>query len=452
MNPIPDKLLWLRAAAFRIGSEFLSPDECNDKDSDTSLLRCINVIVHALEQSRMEPQNGNSEEDDESAEVNESEFEEIYRSIFADLTVDMEENQELVTFFEDHPLPNSKIVWVRALAFRIASEFLTDTRSQNLSLLRCINVIVHNIERFYLKPKPYVLNINPPKPTPSTPQIDLDCSLQSVIQHYWNLDMNRLNPNVDYKLNVQSGKKPYDRGDAAPEPLFTYVDQSILRQRTTYSTFVALLDNYSAQTGVAENMTQEELCETRAFLRAVSRTAPMQLCRKYCAAHGDGIPGDEEGFTKLLHDLWFRGYGRSHGGGGRDSSGFEHVFVGEIKNGKISGFHNWITFYLEEKAGLIDYRGYIKPRGRRDVIDDNDHILTLQFQWRGVEKAMGGGFIGVSPEFELAMYTTCFLLGEENNEVELDTGYDTFRLNIKCYKMGKNQIGTVYPEVLEHYD
>lgn len=30
-------------------------------------------------------------------------------------------------------------------------------------------------------------------------------------------------------------------------------------------------------------------------------------------------------------------------------------FLGEIKKGKVSGFHNWIRFYLLEKQGVVDY-------------------------------------------------------------------------------------------------
>jgi hypothetical protein len=30
-------------------------------------------------------------------------------------------------------------------------------------------------------------------------------------------------------------------------------------------------------------------------------------------------------------------------------AGFEHVFVGEESRGKITGLHNWIQYYLEEK-------------------------------------------------------------------------------------------------------
>ena len=156
---------------------------------------------------------------------------------------------------------------------------------------------------------------------------------------------------------------------------------------------------------------------------------------------------------KLLHKIWFDLYRRE---GSRDSSGFEHVFVGEVKDGDVSGFHNWIQFYLEEKRGNLDYRGYIKPRSRNDALaDSNDHLLTLQFSWNGVEKFVSSSFIGVSPEFEFALYTMCFLVGEEKNDVELNTGgveNDTFGLKITCYKIARDKVGTSFPDVTSHYE
>lgn len=56
--------------------------------------------------------------------------------------------------------------------------------------------------------------------------------------------------------------------------------------------------------------------------------------------------------------IWFTPYSR--GGRQVSSSGFEHVFVGEVKNSKVSGFHNWLTFLKEEGEGDLDYKGYLK--------------------------------------------------------------------------------------------
>jgi len=79
-------------------------------------------------------------------------------------------------------------------------------------------------------------------------------------------------------------------------------------------------------------------------------------------------------------------------------------------------------------------------------------VLTLQFRWHGIEKFVGTSFIGVSPEFEFAVYTTCFLLGSEENDISLKTGTDEFKLNIRCYKIAHDKIGTAFPEANAHFD
>ena len=69
---------------------------------------------------------------------------------------------------------------------------------------------------------------------------------------------------------------------------------------------------------------------------------------------------DRRQFKHQLYDLWFKLYRRSRESRVLDSSGFEHVFVGETRNKReVLGFHNWIQFYLQEKAGNVDYQGYV---------------------------------------------------------------------------------------------
>ena len=41
--------------------------------------------------------------------------------------------------------------------------------------------------------------------------------------------------------------------------------------------------------------------------------------------------------------------------------------MGETRGGEVLGFHNWIQFYLQEKAGNVDYQGYILGRKVNDL-------------------------------------------------------------------------------------
>merc|ERR1712151_1149644 len=176
----------------------------------------------------------------------------------------------------------------------------------------------------------------------------------------------------------------------------------------------------------------------------------MQFCHQYLCVNSSDIPKDIKKFKTLLHEIWFTNYSRTRGGK-RNSSGFEHVFVGELDSNGVSGFHNWIQYYLEEKKGHVDYRGYIKPQNQSDITNDDDHVLTIQFTWNDIEKFVATLFIGTSPEFEIALYTLCFLLEGDStkNVLKLDTGFDIFSLNVTCHKMYRNKIGSCFVKALE---
>ena len=58
-----------------------------------------------------------------------------------------------------------------------------------------------------------------------------------------------------------------------------------------------------------------------------------------------------------MYKMWFYRYRRAKW---RDSSGFEHVFLGEISRDVVTGFHNWIQLYHLERKNELDYRGFLK--------------------------------------------------------------------------------------------
>lgn len=68
---------------------------------------------------------------------------------------------------------------------------------------------------------------------------------------------------------------------------------------------------------------------------------------------------------------------------------------------------------------------------------DSWSILTLDF----------------APFVIVHSFLDSFLMGDEENNVSLDTGTgDTFDLKIRCYKMAHDKVGTAFPEATAHYD
>lgn len=272
--------------------------------------------------------------------------------------------------------------------------------------------------------------------------------LSAAATRLWQLDFQRLAPGVDYAIQLQSGKKPYQQGDAADLPLFAYVSEEALA-RPSWAAFIALLDNYEASVGQAETVTREERAEETAFLDQIFSFPCMRYCHRYLAAK-HLVPASEPQFKALLKQIWFGLYRRVVE---NDSSGFEHVFVGEAKEGKIIGLHNWIQIYLEERKGNLNYLGYIKPKVRGAGYtrpDEAEQLVTIQFAWNDDVKPAGSSFIGVSPGFEMALYTMCFLAGEEHQTLQVGP----YGVDLTCFKMhrkGKDYIGTSFPAAAENF-
>ncbi|KAG6493919.1 hypothetical protein ZIOFF_048924 [Zingiber officinale] len=248
---------------------------------------------------------------------------------------------------------------------------------------------------------------------PSREELD---DLSQACNRLWELDLDRLVPGKDYMIDCGRGKKAYQKEDVASDSLFSWLSNDVF-MRPIYSRFCSLLDNYNPYVGCKEVVTSEEKHEQTAFIEEISRTAPIKYLYHYLVAK-DMISYDYENFKRMMLDLWFNLYDR--GGSSSCSSAFEHVFVGEIKGRgdyEVSGFHNWI-----------------QP-------DSETHLLTIQFKWNGILKSVSTSLVGVSPEFEIALYTLCFFAGGVDNHVVLGP----YSVNIKCYRLGKDTIGSVFP-------
>ncbi|KAF5888327.1 Poly(U)-specific endoribonuclease, partial [Clarias magur] len=231
-----------------------------------------------------------------------------------------------------------------------------------------------------------------------------DSEIQKVSEVLYLLDSNRASESelfIRPQTLIQSAVTN-EKNDLSPLPLFVYVDEASLFSKPTYAALISLLDNYERKTGVSENYGSVEVREQENFLKESMKNT--ELGRElFSFFHTKGYYSSWEEFLYDLRMMWFGLYSRSSGS--LDSSGFEHIFSGEIKNGKVSGFHNWVRFYLQEKSGLLNYYSHSYD-GPWMVYPD---VLGMQFMWDGYYKEVGSSLIGASPEFDLAVYTLCYV-------------------------------------------
>uniref|UniRef100_A0A8C6JBL6 Uridylate-specific endoribonuclease n=1 Tax=Melopsittacus undulatus TaxID=13146 RepID=A0A8C6JBL6_MELUD len=268
-----------------------------------------------------------------------------------------------------------------------------------------------------------------------------DQELLHISEQLYGADHNKAQPS-DITINPQYQASPEETGDQqdrSPQPLYGYVNEKLF-SKPTYSSFIKLLDNYRRSTGKEEEVTEEELREQENFLREVMKTELMK--KLFTFLHSKNRYGSEQEFLADLQEMWFGLYSR--GDGEQDSSGFEHIFSGEVKKGKVSGFHNWIRFYLLEKQGMVNYFSH-NFNGPWDTYPD---VLGLQFSWDGFYKEVGAAFIGCSPEFELGLYTLCFI-ARPGRECHLSLGghslsIQTYPWTKSTYGNGRKFIATAY--------
>ncbi|XP_027700049.1 poly(U)-specific endoribonuclease [Vombatus ursinus] len=265
--------------------------------------------------------------------------------------------------------------------------------------------------------------------------------LLTISEKIYKADINKARKE-DIILNSQNRISPSetnDQVDRCPEPLYSYVNEELF-SKPTYAAFINLLNNYHRVTGQGEHFSPQQLGEQDTFLQEIMKTAVMK--ELYDFLHQKNRYSSEQEFVSDLKNMWFGLYSR--GSDERDSSGFEHVFSGEVKKGKVAGFHNWIRFYLQEKKGLVDYYSH-NYDGPWDSYPD---VLGMQFNWDGFYKEVGSAFIGSSPEFEFALYSLCFI-SRPGRVCHLSLGgypvaIQTYTWDKITYGNGKKYIATAY--------
>ncbi|CAG5089356.1 Oidioi.mRNA.OKI2018_I69.PAR.g12184.t1.cds [Oikopleura dioica] len=261
----------------------------------------------------------------------------------------------------------------------------------------------------------------------------------------WNYDGNAAIVGQDFEIDLGGRTRYNDDEDKAEDPLFSSVSEDLIN-RKTYYTFMRLMDNYSSETGVAEDISEEEIEEQWSFLDAICESDVIWNIHQWLVSK-ELAPEDMDEFKECLNNVWFNMYGRSYETRKRrteDSSAFEHIFVGETRDGEVLGFHNWMRFYQLEKHGILDYKGYYPKYGHED--DDSPVSITIKFACEAkgidVEKPKGGFLLGTSPEFEIGLYTAALVLSG-GRDASIPITLRDYDLKIKVY-CKNNRFMTAY--------
>ncbi|XP_056418582.1 uridylate-specific endoribonuclease C-like isoform X1 [Hyla sarda] len=119
----------------------------------------------------------------------------------------------------------------------------------------------------------------------------------------------------------------------------------------------------------------------------------------------------------------------------------------EIHGGKISGFHSWVQFYLLEKKGELNYLSYSADGPWTGYPD----VYGFQFKWGTYLKSLGSMFLGTSPEFDMGVYTLCYIT-RPDSLCTLNMGGKTLKIQTytwanSSYGNGKRYVASSYPVV-----
>lgn len=189
------------------------------------------------------------------------------------------------------------------------------------------------------------------------------------------------------------------------------------KKKASYERVAALFNNYELDQTKEDRIAPEEAEEIQDFIETIYKTPPLQVARDYIEERLGRELGDDV-WWNMIQRTWFEQY---DDGVNQDLSGFEHVVVGEQKQGKVQGYHFWYKYFLDEnfvfgglRKDLIQFLGFKeKPQ------DSTPEVATISYVWeafdyrtrktRKLTKPTGGFWIGPSIEGLIALGTVRFV-------------------------------------------
>lgn len=183
----------------------------------------------------------------------------------------------------------------------------------------------------------------------------------------------------------------------------------------SYRLVTSLFNNYTLDQTKDEQNFPDEGQEVQRFLESAHKSPPMEVARAYVAQQS-GRTVSQDQWWAILERVWFEQFDQ---GSNRDLSGFEHVLVGEQKQGKVQGYHFWYKYYLDENFRLDDddhVKDLIRFLAWKGLpADKSPEVVTLSYEWKAFDyqanayrkltKPVGGFWVGPSAEGLMAMGT-----------------------------------------------
>ena len=227
-------------------------------------------------------------------------------------------------------------------------------------------------------------------------------------------------------------------------------------KKKSYELCRKLFNNYTLSPNIPEQETQEEMAEIQELLEYIVDSKPMLVARAFMEKQ-TGKTYSSAKWYKILMDVWFAQFSQTSG---KDLSGFEHVVVGEQKQGKVSGYHFWYKYYLDDSNELlnsddIEYLGLKGNNQSGNMLVPE--VSTLSYKWdafdydaqkyRPLYKKIGGFFNGCSVEGLMALGTVRFL-GEGRAPKEAVINNALYNMKVFRSSNGKH-MRTFYPEFVQ---